>query len=394
MVPLSRRATLVLVQRMILRFGIASCALLLACGGAKTAAPAEPADTAAEPADAAIEVDAIPRAVELSALLVEPAANAMKDRKYELAITLYGALVVARGQGSDEALELARAWALQGQKWKAVAVYDAYLALVDDPDKRKTAQTVRDRLMEVERFGSEYRFAPATELARAVFGLGRDSYNNEQWTDAVVYYEMGFALDPDVTGFFTELGATYDALYENDKKIDFYLAYLRRRPFGDNADVIREALAGDAGVLGELTIRTAIECHEVWVNGQRYGRLSAEQPVQLPMAPGDYKALCFQPDFGMAYFEYATVRAGEPSEVAFNWAVVINHLANPRGRIAIEDARQRGVMYDLGIDRDSHGVLVPADGRALEIVLTSDDGTRVEKRSQRVEPGEHRVITW
>ena len=331
----------------------------------------------------------------MSELLVDPAAKALKDSKFELAITIYQALTDARGYDSDAAVELAKAWTLQGQNYRAVEVYNRYIATVDDPTKLKAAKKERDRLASSEaRFSGEYKFAPATDLATKVFGLGRAAYKKKDWGDAIVYYEMGFALDPDLAGFLREMGAAYDALEITDKKVESYQAYLQRRPFGKNADDVRKELQAHKGVLGTLEMTSPLDCQESWINGQMYGKLPAKKKVDLVMAPGAYKALCYAPKYGMAYFEYAKVEAGKTSKLEFNWAIVSNQLKKPFGRIAIEDARKPGLMYDLGIDKDEFGVLVPPDGRALTIILKSDDGSKNETRSKRIDPGTTEVIKW
>jgi tetratricopeptide (TPR) repeat protein len=331
----------------------------------------------------------------MSELLVKPGKKAMKDRKYELAITIYKALVTARGAGSDAAVELATAWTLQGQNFRAVAVYDSYIALVDDPDKLKKAKTERDRLAKNQaRFSGRYDFAAATALAKKVFTLGRKAYKKKKWGDAIVYYEMGFALDPDLAGFLRELGAAYNSLKMTDKKIEFYQKYLQERPFGKNADAVRKELKSHKNVLGKLEMSTALDCKEAWVNGQHYGKLTKKKKASLTMAPGSYKALCFAPNYGIAYFEYATVVAGKTAKMTFNWAVVVNKLEKPWGRIVIEDARQQGVMRDLGIDRTEFGIIVPDDGRALKMVLKADDGSKKETRTKRIDPGDEYVVKW
>ena len=59
---------------------------------------------------------------------------------------------------------------------------------------------------------------------------------------------MGYALAPDLPGFLRELGSTYDKLDAPDRKREFYRRYLVQRPFGANADVVRDELAKDKDV--------------------------------------------------------------------------------------------------------------------------------------------------
>ncbi|HET9991535.1 MAG TPA: hypothetical protein VFQ65_23560, partial [Kofleriaceae bacterium] len=114
----------------------------------------------------------------------------------------------------------------------------------------------------------------------------------------------------------------------------------------------------------------------------------------LVVAPGSYKGLCFNPKYEMALFEYATVEPGKPAAMTFRWAIVVNKLDHPLGRIALENPKAAGTMIDLGITSPEVGVAVPSDGRKLKMVLKDDSGLRTEERQVQLEPGQHLVVTW
>jgi hypothetical protein len=96
----------------------------------------------------------------------------------------------------------------------------------------------------------------------------------------------------------------------------------------------------------------------------------------------------------MALFEYATVEPGKPAQMAFTWAIIVNKLEKPFGRIALENPKSPGVMIDLGITSPEVGVAVPADKRKLKMVLKDDAGLRSEERSVQIEPGQKLVVRW
>jgi hypothetical protein len=133
----------------------------------------------------------------------------------------------------------------------------------------------------------------------------------------------------------------------------------------------------------------------VWLN---------EQPVpgKLPLkglvvAPGRYTALCYNVKYDIAYFEQRSVAAAGAATLKFDWAVVVNKLEKPFGRISIENtlADRPGtfVQMPLGLT-DGFGVVVPPDGRALEVRLTSLDGSRKDTRFIKISPGSTEVIKW
>lgn len=329
----------------------------------------------------------------LSATLIKPAEKAAKARDWARAIPLYQAIVVARGPSSAEAKELATLWTLAGQNANAAEVLAAYAAATKDAAERSAAETEVTRLTaNPDPFAKELALVSLDADAKKMFKLGRAAYKAKSYGDALVYYRMGLALAPDLPGFLRELGATYDKLGATDQKHAFYRRYLLARPFGGNADVVRAELGKDKGALGTLVISTSLPCEQLWVNRQR---IPAKLPAKgIAVAPGVYKGLCFHSKYEMALFEYATVDAGKTATLAFNWAIIVNQLENPYGRISIENPSSPGMMIDLGISSPEIGVAVPADNHPLKMVVKDDAGTKSEERTIDLAPGQRKVVRW
>lgn len=333
---------------------------------------------------------------ELSQFLVKPAITAVKARDWGRAIPLYQALVVARGPASPEAKELARLWTLAGQNAEAAEAWTAYADALSEPSSGKEkaeAQAEATRLTNApDPFAEKLVLVPANAEAKLAFNAGRSAQKAQNYGDALVEFHMGYALAPDLPGFLRELGATYDKLGATDKKREFYRRYLVARPFGANADVIRDELAKDKDQLGTLAIASSLPCTELWINRQK---ITGKLPDKgLVVAPGTYKGLCFNPKYEMALFEYANVEGGKQATLQFRWAIVVNKLERPLGRIALENPKAAGTMIDLGITSPEVGVAVPGDGRKLKMVLKDDSGLRSEERQVQIEPGQRLVVTW
>lgn len=333
---------------------------------------------------------------ELSQFLVKPAVAAVKARDWGRAIPLYQALVVARGPASPEAKELARLWTLAGQNAEAAEAWTAYADALSEPASSKDkaeAQAEATRLANApDPFAEKLVLVAANAEAKLAFNAGRAAQKAQNYGDALVEFHMGYALAPDLPGFLRELGATYDKLGATDKKREFYRRYLVARPFGANADVIRDELAKDKDQLGTLAIASSLPCTELWINRQK---ITGKLPDKgLVVAPGSYKGLCFNPKYEMALFEYANVEGGKQATLQFRWAIVVNKLERPLGRIALENPKAAGTMIDLGITSPEVGVAVPGDGRKLKMVLKDDSGLRSEERQVQIEPGQRLVVTW
>jgi tetratricopeptide (TPR) repeat protein len=330
---------------------------------------------------------------EISQFLVKPAEKAAKARDWAHAIPLYQALVVARGVGSAEGEELATLWTLAGQNEDAAAAWSAFAEATKDATKKQHALDEAVRLGGApDPFAEKLALADLVSDAKQAFASGRTAFAKKQYSDALVYFHIGYALAPDLPGFLRELGSTYDKLNEPERKKEFYRRYLVQRPFGANADVVRAELAKDKDALGTLLVTTSLPCSELWINRQR---ITGKLPDKgLLVAPGSYKGLCFNPKYEMALFEYATVEAGKPAAMTFSWAIVVNQLEKPFGRIAVENPKAPGTMIDLGITSPEVGVAVPADRRKLKMRLQDDTGSRNEERQVQIEPGQRFVVKW
>jgi tetratricopeptide (TPR) repeat protein len=330
---------------------------------------------------------------EISQFLVARADKAAKARDWAHAIPLYQALVVARGPGGPESKQLATLWTLAGQNDEASEAWAAFANATTDDKAKGDALSESVRLANTpDPFAEKLALAELAAEAKQAFTAGRAAFGTKQYADALVAFHMGYALAPDLPGFLRELGSTYDKLGATDRKREFYRRYLVQRPFGANADVVRAELAKDKDALGTLLVSSSLPCAQMWINRER---ISGKLPDKgLAVAPGNYKGLCFNPKYEMALFEYATVEAGKPATLTFRWAIVVNKLEHPYGRIALENSKAPGTMIDLGITSPEVGVAAAADGHPLKMILKDDSGVRSEQRTVQIEPGQRLVVQW
>lgn len=351
-----------------------------------------------EPKDAEIELDLVHTVktkasrADMSSTLLKAAVAAKKKRDFPRAIVLYRAVVVARGPGSPEAVDLAEMWALAGKPEQAREVLGAFIATTTDPAARDAAIKARGALPAEDPFARQLTLPALTKEATKIFKDGLKTFKKKNYGDALVMYQMGAALDPDLPGFLRELGATYEKLKAPEKAVAFYISYLQQRPFGKNAEVVRKELKKKKVQLGTLSIKTSKECEEVWLGGQLVPK---KLPIKdLVVAPGKYRLLCFNGKYGLFYRDFITVEQGKSATMNFRWAIIANELKDPYGRISLESSWDPGVMMDLGIDIPELGVPVPDDDRALKMVLTDDAGTKRVERFQKLEPGQRYSIKW
>jgi len=352
------------------------------------------ATAAADPAGDLVQtVPTTKSRAELSQFLVGRGEKLAKAHDFAHAIPIYAALALACGPASPEQKQLAQLWADAKQTTDAAEAWKAFAAATSDPDERARAQVEAQRLAAApDPYADKLALVGDDADAKRVFELGRAAFRAKHFGDALVYFHLGSALAPDLPGFLRELGATYEQLGASPQRREFYRRYLVQRPFGANADAVRAELAKDKDALGTLLVSSSLPCTEMWLNAERIvGKLPDKG---LIVAPGSYKGLCFNPKFEIALFEYATVEAGKPTTMQFQWAVVVNQLDHPLGRIALENPKEAGTMIDLGITSPEVGVAVAPDRRRLKMVLKDDSGVRTEERMVQIEPGQRLVVKW
>ncbi len=328
---------------------------------------------------------------DLSNFLVRPAQKALDERKYPLAVSLWRGVVAMRGDADDSAWKLAEAWTLAGQFKAASRALAYYAAAVKDPVKQQKAQEEIASLDKRERGFNSGRFSPtpAVNEAKEAFKRGRAAFKSKKYEAAALYFKAGIVMAPDLAGNYRELGESLDKLGRSGEANEFFMRYLRIRPFGKNSDNVRTRLA-KARLVGNLTIQSALPCDEVWIEGQK---IPSSLPVKAhPVAPGSYRLLCYSDTYHHAQYEDVEVKIGESVTAAFNWAILQNKL-DPWGRVVIENPGDKTQMMDIGLWPEV-GVPVPTDRRALKIIMTAGDGSKKKEELVKLAPGQRYVLKW
>jgi tetratricopeptide (TPR) repeat protein len=357
--------------------------------GDKAKAPPAPA-AKAEPKKAEPKED-------YAGFIVKAAEAAVKERKYPLAISLWQGVVAMRGDEDDAMWRLAEAWTLAGDFDSAGAVLERYAAASGEPAKKQKAQEEAAALAKRERGFSTNRISlvPATKEATQAFKLGRAAFKKKKFDLAVIYFKAGIEMAPEMPGNYRELGESLDKLGRAKEADEFFIRYLRRRPFGKNADSVRPRLV-KAKLVGKVTVESALPCDQVWMGPEKSldGQLV---PQRLPLkeqvvAPGRYRVLCFSEKFHHAQNEYIEVKAGDAGKVTFNWAIIENRLT-PWARVVIENPYDKSQMNDVGLWEEV-GVPIPPDRRALKVEITAGDKSKSKTELVKLSPGQRYVLKW
>lgn len=328
---------------------------------------------------------------DLAAFLEAPARQALEKRNYKLAVSLYRGIVAIRGEADPAMIKLAEAWTLGGQFDAAADEWERYRDAVADPNEKLRAtqqiQTLRER---TEGFsGDVFEPQPAIKEATLAFKKGRQYFGKKKYVEAILLFKAGYAMAPDMPGPLRELGESYDQLGRTAEATEFFIRYLQVRPFGKNADRVRERLV-KSGHVGKLSVESSFPCEIVMMNRQL---VPGKLPIRdLVVAPGTYKLLCYSERYHTAQYVRATVEKNRAAKAIFQWAILENKL-DPWGRIVLENPDNPGEMRDVGLFEEI-GIPVPSDRRALKMIIKSGDGKKSDTRFVKLEPGKRIPIQW
>jgi tetratricopeptide (TPR) repeat protein len=328
---------------------------------------------------------------DLAAFLVKPAEAALAERKFALAISLFRGIVAIRGDGDAVVWKLAEAWTLAGEFESASEELERYLGAVTDRDEEIRARQHISELAERPKgFGGRvFEVQPATAQAGEAFKRGRKFFTGKKFPEAVLMFKAGIVMAPDLPGNYRELGEAFDKLGRSGEANDFFVRYLKIRPFGKNADTARKRLE-KAGMVGKLSVETSFPCEQVWMNRQP---MPSKLPVKtMIVAPGKYKLLCYTEKFHLAHYVTVEVPKGAAAQTTFAWAVLENKL-EPWGRVVMENPENPGEMTDIGVWTEV-GVPMPSDRRALRIVMKAGDGSKNKELFLKIEPGKRIPLQW
>lgn len=323
--------------------------------------------------------------------IVPAAESALRERRFGLAVSLWRGVVAIRGDADPAVEKLARAWTLAGEFDAAVEELERRKRAVTEPaEQERLTREIIDLEHRVKGFtGRVFEVVPAVAQAREAFRRGRSAYAAKQYAQAEALFRAGVEMAPDLPGNYRELGESLEQLGRTDDAIRFLGRYLRMRPYGKNADEVRTRLTA-AGAIGWLSVGSSFACEQVWMNRQVVPqRLPL---VELAVAPGRYRLLCFNETYHFARYISVDVPTRGNVHADFSWAIIENKL-DPWGRIVMENPDRQSEMNDIGVWNEI-GVPVPEDQRPLKVLLRAGDASRQKELFLKLEAGRRIALTW
>ena len=107
--------------------------------------------------------------------------------------------------------------------------------------------------------------------------------------------------------------------------------------------------------------------------------------------------MCYSIKYDLAFTEWFRVEPDKTTTVVFSWAIIVNKLENPGGRIYVENILAGPddlALRPLPLTDNGVGMPVPADGRPLRLRLESLDRSVEKEIYLRIPPGSIEKVTW
>jgi hypothetical protein len=288
--------------------------------------------------------------------LLGEASAALQRKQPLLAATLLQG-VWEMTQDADVLRRLAKAQGEAGLPADAVESYQRLLQSKPSAEVARDAQAAIARLRLVSPPDQLPQRLLLTKEATLTFARGMALKRQKQEKQAVRYLRASLVLDPTLPGAHRVLGMIYGQAGDPVKERSYLLEYLRLRPDGRIADIVRRRLQ-PSGILGSVDIAASYTC-DVWVNGRALGKRTPLKGLLLP--PGKHTFSLVNGTYHIVRNRHVIVRSGTKETVDVPFGLLTIKLS-PWARVTA-DGRDLGLWETIGLPVGEHRLkLVAHDG--------------------------------
>jgi tetratricopeptide (TPR) repeat protein len=312
--------------------------------------------------------------------LERDAEKAIVTGQYARAVALLRGLGALRPRDPSPQYRLAEVFTLAGQYDDAISEYRRFAQRPEaDPARKAHAESEARRLEEAPAPFAETLFkqATATVEAKKLFDAGKREAQAKRWQAAINELQAALLLDPDLPGPYRLLGAVYGKTGDRAQERVFLADYLRVRPDGKIADVVRERLIKDK-VLGYLTVESSFPC-KITINGRETGRITPLRKFALP--PGKYVIGLENEQYHILRNLRVDVQIGKDTSKFFAFGILLTRL-DPWARVRV-DGKDIGLWDEAGIPEGKHNV-----------TYVSHDGVKQKSVDLDIKGGARQKLSW
>jgi tetratricopeptide (TPR) repeat protein len=313
----------------------------------------------------------------LETLLLDAASAAAKRRELPLAATLLqGAWEISQEAGVLR--RLAKAQSDAGLLVDSLESYELLLRSKPAADAAREAKAAVERLRQAPPPPPDQmpkRLLLSKEAKRA-FTHGVALARQKKQKLAIRYLRASLVLDPTLPGAHRVLGLVYGQMGDPLREREYLLGYLRLRPDGPIADVLRRRLK-PSGLLGSVDVGSSYPC-DVWVNGRALRKRTPLKGLLLP--PGNHTLSLVNGQYHFVRNRHVTVLSGRTEKLEVPFGLLTVKL-EPWARI-LADGMDLGLWETIGLPTGEH-----------ELSLTAHDGSRKKRMKVLIKAGSTLNIT-
>jgi tetratricopeptide (TPR) repeat protein len=314
------------------------------------------------------------------AWLEKLAEQAVVTGQYARAVSLLRGLGALRPRDPSPQYRLAEVYTLAGQYEDAISEYHRFIQRPEaDPARKARADAESKRLEEAPAPFAETLFKPTPAIyeSKKLFDAGKRDAQAKRWQPAINELQAALLLDPDLPGPYRLLGAVYGKTGDRAQERVFLADYLRVRPDGKIADVVRERLAKEH-VLGALSVEASFPC-KITINGRETGRSTPLRHFAVP--PGRYLIGLENEQYHIVRNLRIDVSTGKETQKFFAFGILLTRL-DPWARVRV-DGKDIGLWDEAGIPEGRHNVS-----------YVSHDGVKQKSVELEIKGGARQKLSW
>jgi tetratricopeptide (TPR) repeat protein len=267
---------------------------------------------------------------------------------------------------------------MAGQFEEAIENYQQILKLRPSPSLAGQARSEINRLKNTPAPFSDklLQKVRVSAEARTAFKMGLRLARRKKLKQSIRYLRAALILDPMLPGTYRVLGATYGKLGNPAKEREFLQYYLRIRPDGKIADIVRKRLK-PTGLLNQVALAASFPC-EVWVNGRPLGKNTPVKELLLPS--GNHTVSFVSEKYHIIRNKRIRLGTGQKTRLRFAFGVLQLKL-KPWARVRA-NRRDLGLWDTLGLPVGEY-----------DLVMTAHNNSRKKNQTVMIRPGKIVAIT-
>lgn len=312
--------------------------------------------------------------------LTKSAEKSILQNRFAQAAVLFQGAIALQGEQPNLLWRLAEIYTMGGQFSLAQETYQRWLKVGKNTTRQTRAKAEIARLENAPApFVNTALMQSLRQRSYAIKAvkLSRKYQRRKKYRVAIRYLEAALTMDSTLVGTYRLLGALYGKMGMRKQEQAFYIKYLRMRPGGRLAKLVRKRIT-DQSKLSKISFLASFPCR-VYVN-----RLALDVKRKTPLKnvllpPGTYTVVLYNKKYHVARKHRIVVQAGKGQSVWFKFGILDIRL-KPWARVRA-NGRDLGLWTPVGLPESKY-----------TLNFESGDGTKRMTKTVRIRHGKSVVV--